>query len=75
MPQLHKALAAFPIGSEEYKSVVAMIKAGMPIFGEPEGQNLVPQAIAQMAQAARPAGPLATAPAPGLNPAPLPAAA
>lgn len=72
MPALHKALAAFPLGSEKYKAVHSAIKALFPVFGSPEEKSLVPAAISQMATANRAGGPLASAPAPGLTPAPAP---
>jgi hypothetical protein len=70
---LHKAMAAYPIGSKKYLSTVHAIRALAPNFAKQETQQMVPGAIAQMAQAARPGGgPMAAAPPPGLAPAPLP---
>lgn len=72
MPVLYKALHAFAPGSKENKSVLSAIQALNPIFAESEGKSLVPAAIQQMASAAKQDGPLASAPAPGIAPAPLP---
>lgn len=76
MPGLHKALGTFPVGSAEYKAVHSAIKALIPVFGQSEDSSLVPQAIQQLAQAARSGGSLANAPATGLQAAPpkMPAA-
>lgn len=72
MPVLYKTLSAFPPGSKENKAVLSAIQALNPIFAESGDKALVPAAIQQMAQAAKSGGPLASAPAPGISPAPLP---
>lgn len=72
MDPLHKALAAFPVGSKEYKAVLAMLNAGSKVFGEAQEGNLVPAAVAQMAKAAQAGNsPLASV-APGMAAQPAP---
>lgn len=69
MGPLHQALAAFPVGTKEYKAVLRMLNAAGPVFGQAQEGNLVPAAITQMANAAKTGGsPLASV-APGLKPA------
>jgi hypothetical protein len=70
MPNLYKALSAFPPGSKENKSIISAIQALNPIFAESGGGNTVPAAVQQMAMAAKQGGPLAKAPAPGIAVAP-----
>lgn len=67
MPVLHRALAAFPVGSKEYKSALRALTALEPIFGAAQESNLVPAAVSQMANAAQTGqSPLASV-APGLK--------
>lgn len=67
MPALYKVLMAFPPGSKENNAVMRALTALGPVFGKAEEQNMVPSAIAQLAQAAK-GGPLAAAPPPGISP-------
>jgi hypothetical protein len=68
MSPLHRALAAVPVGSKEYKGILAALRALAPIFGEAQDGNLVPAAVAQMGQAAKSGGSPLSAVAPGLQP-------
>lgn len=53
MPVLHKALAAFEVGSKEYMAVSAATQKLAGTFAKPSGSNLVPAAIQQIAGAAK----------------------
>lgn len=66
-PMLYKLLSAYPVGSEEWKSVQDMIKAGGKIVGKTEDDSLVPSAIRSMAMASK-SGPLKNAPPIGVMP-------
>ena len=70
MPQLYRALTAFPPGSKQNKAVLSAVQALNPIFSAEPGSALVPAAIQQMAQQAKAGGPLQGAPAPGIANAP-----
>lgn len=78
IPALHKALAAYPIGAKKYKGVMRALSSLTAEFGQENRQSMVPAAIAQMAQAAKTGGPMASAPPPGIaaagGPAPEPSA-
>lgn len=68
MSPMHRALAAFAVGSKEYRAVLSALKALSPIFGEAQDGNLVPAAAQQIMQAARSGqSPLASV-APGIKP-------
>lgn len=68
MGPLHQALAAYPVGSKEYKGILRALTALQPIFGQAQDSNLVPAAVSQMANAAKTgSSPLASV-APGLAP-------
>lgn len=68
MSPLHKALAAFPVGSKEYKGTLKAVTALSSVFGQPQDGNLVPAAAQQIGQAAQSgSSPLASV-APGLQP-------
>lgn len=72
IPSLHQALMAFAPNSPTYKAVDKALAALTPVFGAQQGQNLVPAAILQQAQAAKSgASPISSA-APPLAPAPPP---
>ena len=73
MQGLIKFMSALPPESKEFKAVNKAISALIPVFGASSAEDsLVPAAIQQMGMAAKAGGPLASAPAPGLQPAPLP---
>ena len=65
MPAIMMAMMAFEAGSKEQQALNRALSALGPIFGKAEGTNLVPAALATMAQANK-AGPLSAAPPPGL---------
>lgn len=69
-PLLYKLLSVFPPGSEEWKAVSDMIKAGGKIVGKHTDEHLVPSAIQQMALAAK-GGPMKNAPPVGVQQAPV----
>jgi len=70
---LHKAMAAYPIGSKKYLASMHAIRALAPNFAGQETQQMVPGAVQQMALAARRGGgPMQAAPPPGIAPAALP---
>ncbi len=69
-PLLYKLLAAFPPGSEDWKAVSDMIKAGGKIVGKTQDESLVPSAIQQMAMASK-GGPMKNAPPVGIQQAPV----
>lgn len=73
MQGLIKFMASQPPDSHEFKAVNKAISALIPVFGKsgPE-DSLVPAGIQQMGMAAKTGGPLASAPAPGLQAAPPP---
>jgi hypothetical protein len=74
IPSLHQALQAFPVNSPQYKAVDRALAALTPTFGQQQGQNLVPAAILQQAQAAKSGqSPISNA-MPPLQPAPPPGA-
>lgn len=58
MPVLHKALAAFEVGSKEYMAVSAATQKLAGTFAKPSGSNLVPAAIQQIAGAAKSGAPV-----------------
>ena len=65
IPALLMASMAFESGSKEQQSLLRAIQSLNPIFGKAEGSNMVPAALATMAQASK-QGPLSAAPPPGL---------
>lgn len=65
MPAIMMAMMAFEAGSKEQQALNRALSALGPIFGKAEGTNLVPAALATMAQANK-QGPLSAAPPPGL---------
>jgi hypothetical protein len=72
IPGLHKAMAAYPVGSKKYAAVLNALRALTANFGREEASPLVPAAIQQLAMAAKQGGPMQGAPPPGLAPAPPP---
>ena len=72
LPTLHKALAAYPVGSKKYAAVLNALRALTANFGKSDTESIVPAAIQQMMMNAK--GPGAGAPPmppPGLKPAGL----
>ena len=65
IPALLMASMAFESGSKEQQALLRAIQSLNPIFGKAEGSNMVPAALATMAQASK-QGPLSAAPPPGL---------
>jgi hypothetical protein len=65
MPALMVAMMAFEAGSKEQQAVNRALSALGPVFGKAEGNNMVPAALATMAQAHK-QGPMSAAPPPGL---------
>ena len=65
IPALLMASMAFESGSKEQQALLRAISAVNPVFGKAEGSNMVPAALATMAQSAK-QGPLSAAPPPGL---------
>src|SRR6266852_5468553 len=65
IPALLVASMAFESGSKEQQALLRAIQSLNPIFGKAEGANMVPAALATMAQSAK-QGPLSAAPPPGL---------
>jgi hypothetical protein len=65
IPALLMASMAFESGSKEQQALLRAIQSLNPIFGKAEGANMVPAALATMAQASK-QGPLSAAPPPGL---------
>lgn len=65
-PLLYKLLSAFSPGSDDWKAVSDMIKAGGKIVGKANNESLVPSAIQQMAMAAK-GGPMKSAPPIGIQ--------
>ena len=70
IPALHKALAAYQIGSKKYSACLNAIRALTANFGKEQTQPLVPAAIMQLAQAAKSGGPMATSSPPPIQPQP-----
>src|SRR5579864_856413 len=71
IPALLMASMAFEAGSKEQQALLRAISSLNPIFGKAEGSNMVPAALATMAQASK-QGPLSAAPPPGLSANPTP---
>lgn len=69
-PMMYQLLAAFPVGTEDWKNMMDIVKAVGKIVGSTENESLVPSAIQQMALAAKQGGPLKSAPPVGIQPAP-----
>ena len=69
-PLLYKLLSAFPPGSEEWKAVNDMIKAGGKIVGNHQNDSIVPSALQQMALASK-GGAMKNAPPVGVQQAPI----
>lgn len=70
MPLLRLAMMAYPIGSKEEKALSRALSSLTPVFAKVQDEALVPSAIVDMAQQARNRGPMASAPPPGIQPAP-----
>jgi hypothetical protein len=75
IPGLHKAMAAYPVGSKKYAAVLNALRALTANFGREESTPMVPAALQQLAMAAKSGGPMQGAPPPGLAPAPPPGGA
>lgn len=65
MPAIMMAMMAFEAGSKEQQALNRALSALGPIFGKAEATNMVPAALATMAQANK-QGPMSAAPPPGL---------
>jgi hypothetical protein len=70
IPGLHKALAAYQIGSKKYSAVLNAIRALTANFGKEQQSSAVPAALLQLGQAARTGSPLPSSPPPGITPRP-----
>lgn len=75
IPGLHKAMAAYPVGSKKYAAVLNALRALTANFGREESAPMVPAALQQLAMANKGGGPMQGAPPPGLAPAPPPGGA
>lgn len=65
---MYQILAAFPVGSEDWKNMLDIVKAVGKIVGDESGSTSM-SAIQQMALAAKKGGPLKAAPPVGVQPA------
>jgi hypothetical protein len=70
---LHKALAAYQVGSKKYAGLLNALRALTANFGKADAGSTVPAAIQQMAMNAKGPGPGGPGPMPppGLKPAPV----
>ena len=71
MPLIRMAMMAYPIGSKEEKALSRALSSLTPVFAKPQDEvALVPAAVVDIAQQAKNRGPMASAPPPGIQPAP-----
>lgn len=74
MRTMQMSMLAYEPGSKEFQGLMRALSALNPLFGESKGGDLTPAALRHMASSQNLGGPLAGAPPPGIQPAPLPPA-